>query len=73
METVREPGRLKGIDFLRWVSLVLNDTSFTNLVPVQFRKVNLSDVVEQAAPDDIESRRFSGKMAGDLMSIRQRA
>ena len=29
METVREPGRLKGVDFLRWVSLVLNDTSFT--------------------------------------------
>jgi hypothetical protein len=29
METVKEPGRLKGVDFLRWVSLVLNDTSFT--------------------------------------------
>jgi len=29
METVREPGRLKGVDFLRWVSLVLNDPSFT--------------------------------------------
>lgn len=29
METVKEPGRLKGMDFLRWVSLVLNDTSFT--------------------------------------------
>jgi hypothetical protein len=29
METVIEPGRLKGVDFLRWVSLVLNDTSFT--------------------------------------------
>jgi len=29
METVKEPGKLKGVDFLRWVSLVLNDTSFT--------------------------------------------
>ncbi len=29
METVKEPGRLKGVDFLRWVSLVLNDPSFT--------------------------------------------
>ncbi|MCX6915571.1 MAG: DUF1254 domain-containing protein [Verrucomicrobia bacterium] len=29
METVREPGGLKGVEFLRWVSLVLNDTSFT--------------------------------------------
>jgi hypothetical protein len=29
MESVREPGRLKGTDFLRWVSLVLNDSSFT--------------------------------------------
>jgi hypothetical protein len=29
METVKEPGRLKGLDFLRWVSLVLNDSSFT--------------------------------------------
>ncbi|TMJ41197.1 MAG: DUF1254 domain-containing protein, partial [Alphaproteobacteria bacterium] len=29
METVREPGRLKGDDFLRWASLVLNDASFT--------------------------------------------
>jgi hypothetical protein len=29
METVKEPGRLKGVDFLRWASLVLNDTSFT--------------------------------------------
>ncbi len=29
METVKEPGRLKGVDFLRWVSLILNDTSFT--------------------------------------------
>jgi hypothetical protein len=29
METVQEPGRLKGVDFLRWVSLVLNDPSFT--------------------------------------------
>jgi len=25
METVKEPGRLKGVDFLRWISLVLND------------------------------------------------
>ncbi|MFC1834473.1 DUF1254 domain-containing protein [Thermodesulfobacteriota bacterium] len=29
MEKVKEPGKLKGVDFLRWVSLVLNDTSFT--------------------------------------------
>jgi hypothetical protein len=29
METVREPGKLTGVDFLRWVSLVLNDPSFT--------------------------------------------
>jgi hypothetical protein len=29
METVREPGKLKGTDFLRWVSLVLNDPTFT--------------------------------------------
>ena len=29
MEAVREPGKLKGADFLRWVSLVLNDKSFT--------------------------------------------
>jgi len=29
METVREPGKLRGIEFLRWVSLVLNDKSFT--------------------------------------------
>ena len=29
METVKEPGKLKGTDFLRWVSLVLNDKSFT--------------------------------------------
>ncbi|MNJ11494.1 hypothetical protein D3C77_56690 [compost metagenome] len=29
METVREPGRVKGTDFLRWVSLILNDPSFS--------------------------------------------
>jgi hypothetical protein len=29
MENMREPGRLKGTDFLRWVSLILNDPSFT--------------------------------------------
>jgi len=29
METVKEPGKLGGVDFLRWVSLVLNDPSFT--------------------------------------------
>ena len=29
MQTVRGPGTLKGVDFLRWVSLVLNDKSFT--------------------------------------------
>jgi hypothetical protein len=29
MEMVREPGKLKGMDFLRWVSLILNDPSFT--------------------------------------------
>ncbi len=29
METVKEPGKLKGCDFLRWVSLVLNDPTFT--------------------------------------------
>lgn len=29
MEAVKEPGRLKGMDFLRWVGLVLNDPSFT--------------------------------------------
>ncbi len=29
MERVREPGQLKGVDFLRWVSLILNDPSFT--------------------------------------------
>jgi hypothetical protein len=29
MESVKEPGHLKGVDFLRWVSLVLNDPSFT--------------------------------------------
>ena len=29
METVAEPGKLGGVDFLRWVSLVLNDSSFT--------------------------------------------
>ncbi|MEJ2032498.1 MAG: DUF1254 domain-containing protein [Deltaproteobacteria bacterium] len=29
MEAVKEPGRLKGAEFLRWVSLVLNDSTFT--------------------------------------------
>ena len=29
MEEVREPGKLTGVEFLRWVSLVLNDPSFT--------------------------------------------
>jgi hypothetical protein len=29
METIREPGKLAGVDYLRWVSLVLNDSSFT--------------------------------------------
>ena len=29
MENVKEPGHLKGVDFLRWVSLILNDSSFT--------------------------------------------
>ena len=29
MEEVTEPGRLAGVEFLRWVSLVLNDPSFT--------------------------------------------
>jgi hypothetical protein len=29
VETVAEPGKLGGVDFLRWVSLVLNDPSFT--------------------------------------------
>jgi hypothetical protein len=29
MEKVPEPGKLSGLEFLRWVSLVLNDPSFT--------------------------------------------
>jgi hypothetical protein len=29
MEDVKEPGKLAGSEFLRWVSLVLNDDSFT--------------------------------------------
>ncbi|MNO59084.1 hypothetical protein D3C76_496640 [compost metagenome] len=29
MELIREPGRLQGGEFLRWVSLILNDPSFT--------------------------------------------
>jgi hypothetical protein len=29
MEAVKEPGKLKGVEFLRWVSLILNDKSFT--------------------------------------------
>jgi hypothetical protein len=29
METVREPGHLQGLDFMRWASLVLNDRVFT--------------------------------------------
>jgi hypothetical protein len=29
MDAVEEPGRLKGIEFLRWVSMVLNDPTFT--------------------------------------------
>ena len=29
METVKEPGRLTGVDFLRWVGLVLTDPIFT--------------------------------------------
>jgi len=29
MESVREPGKLKGVEFLRWASLVMNDSSFT--------------------------------------------
>jgi hypothetical protein len=29
MEAVKEPGKLTGTDFLRWVSLILNDNSFT--------------------------------------------
>src|SRR5215813_12560465 len=29
MEAIKEPGKLKGTDFLRWVGLVLNDGSFT--------------------------------------------
>ena len=29
MDMVREPGKLEGVDYLRWVSLVLNDSSFT--------------------------------------------
>lgn len=29
MDAVKEPGRLKGVEFSRWVSLVLNDPTFT--------------------------------------------
>jgi hypothetical protein len=29
MDAVKEPGRLKGIEFLCWVSLILNDPTFT--------------------------------------------
>ena len=29
MDAVEAPGRLKGIEFLRWVSLILNDPTFT--------------------------------------------
>ena len=29
MDAVKEPGKLKGVEFLRWVSLVLNDPIFT--------------------------------------------
>jgi len=32
METVKEPGRLNGVEFLRWISLVLNDPSFTKQI-----------------------------------------
>jgi hypothetical protein len=32
METVKEPGKLSGTDFLRWVGLVLNDPSFSKQV-----------------------------------------
>jgi hypothetical protein len=29
MEKVKEPGKLEGVEFLRWVGLVLNDSTFT--------------------------------------------
>jgi hypothetical protein len=29
MEDVKEPAKLKDMEFLRWVSLVLNDPTFT--------------------------------------------
>ena len=29
MDTISEPGKLKGVDFLRWISLVINDPTFT--------------------------------------------
>ena len=29
MDAVKEPGKLKGVEFLRWVNLVLNDPTFT--------------------------------------------
>ena len=32
MEAVKEPGKLSGIDFMRWVSLVLNDPVFTKQI-----------------------------------------
>ena len=32
MDAVKEPGRLKGTEFLRWVSLVLNDPTFTKQI-----------------------------------------
>lgn len=32
MKEVNQPGQLKGTDFLRWASLVLDDPSFTKQV-----------------------------------------
>ena len=32
MEAVKEPGKLSGVEFLRWVSLVLNDPVFTKQI-----------------------------------------
>jgi hypothetical protein len=49
MEAIKEPGKLKGVEFLRWVSLVLDDKTFTKQIDsyqersalVQFERLGL--------------------------------
>jgi hypothetical protein len=80
MDQVKEPGKLKGVDFLRWVSLVLDDPTFAKQADSRaetdafkrFERLGLKPGVPfdpNAFPDDIKAAIAEGVEDGRKQAL----